>query len=218
MSKTPEGARKNAARRIGVSIDEYVHRFECGEKWCTNCKAWHLRSAFHRDASRSDGLAASCSTSRSTGRPKGWHEKPNINPLTGRPGPSPRPSADDDKKQARHRVNLEVRMGRRPPANDLPCADCDHIYVPGGMHHEYDHYLGYAAEFHTEVQAVCVTCHHKRETGRITHCIRGHVFSGENTMMTVHGHRVCRPCRRERERAIRTAAWWRERRKRKRGK
>lgn len=54
------------------------------------------------------------------------------NPLTGRPGPSPRPARDGDKKQARHRVNCEVNSGAIPSPNDLPCFDCGHLFSTDG--------------------------------------------------------------------------------------
>jgi hypothetical protein len=41
-----------------------------------------------------------------------------------------------------------------------------HIHGPGKRRHEYDHYLGYAAEHHEHVQAVCSKCHHEREEKR----------------------------------------------------
>ena len=37
-----------------------------------------------------------------------------VNKITGRPGPAPKPPRDGDRKQARQRVNVEVRTGRRP--------------------------------------------------------------------------------------------------------
>lgn len=36
---------------------------------------------------------------------------------------------------------------------------------------------------------------------RKTHCKRGHLFDHENTKITTKGHRVCRTCQREHERA-----------------
>lgn len=65
----------------------------------------------------------------------------NINPLTGRPGSSPKLPIDGDKKQARRRINVEVRTGRRPHPNTIPCVDCGHIWKMGERRHEYDHYL-----------------------------------------------------------------------------
>lgn len=52
--------RKTAAKRIGISLEEYVARIASGEKWCTFCKAWHPRTIFGVDKSRGDGLSASC--------------------------------------------------------------------------------------------------------------------------------------------------------------
>lgn len=135
------------------------------EKWCTACKARHPRSEFGRDSSRGDGLAARCLASRRTGRPPG-HTTPPLNPATGRPGPSPAVARDRDKLQARQRINVEVRTGRRPHPNTEPCADCGHIWRPGERRHEYDHFLGYAARHHLDVQAVCTKCHRQRNAAR----------------------------------------------------
>ena len=42
------------------------------------------------------------------------HTRRGVNPLTGMPGPTPKPPADGNKLQARQRINVEVRTGRRP--------------------------------------------------------------------------------------------------------
>jgi hypothetical protein len=160
------GAFKTAAVKIGVGFDEYKSRIDSGERWCTSCKQWHPRGAFGSDASRSDGLAAHCLSSRKTGRPRGWHGRPNINPLTGRPGTTPHPPRDGDRKQARQKVNIEVRNGRMPRPNDLPCADCGHVWNEGERRHEYDHFMGYGAQHHFDVEPVCTRCHHARERRR----------------------------------------------------
>lgn len=60
------GVRKVHAARMGITLDEYDARVAAGKKRCTRCKAWHPRSAFGADRSRSDGLDASCRTSRMT--------------------------------------------------------------------------------------------------------------------------------------------------------
>ena len=44
--------------------------------------------------------------------------------------------------------------------------DCGHEYGSGERRHEYDHHLGYAAEHHEDVEAVCSKCHHAREDMR----------------------------------------------------
>jgi hypothetical protein len=127
---------------------------------------------------------------------------PRVNPLTGRSGPAPRPPRDGDRKQARQRVNVEVRTGYRPHPNNLPCADCGHIWQPGERRHEYDHHLGYDAEHHLDVEPVCTICHSARDNAKAgrTHCKHGHEFTEENTHLNSNGTRVCRECMRARER------------------
>lgn len=157
MAQTPDGARKAAAARLGISLEEYKTR-EAHEKWCTPCKAWHPRSAFNRDGSRSDGLSTSCRVAQNErGRSK---YNPKARPKKGR---NFVPARDGDKHQARRRINYFVEAGILPHPNRLPCHDCGHRWVKGGKRHEYDHYLGYAAVHHEDVQVVCSACHHKRE-------------------------------------------------------
>lgn len=83
------GALKGAATHVGMSLEDYLARIDRGELWCTRCKGWHATQEFGSDAHRPCGKASSCRNSRHTGRPRGWHGKPNINPLTGKPGPAP---------------------------------------------------------------------------------------------------------------------------------
>ncbi len=71
---------------------------------------------------------------------------------------------DGDKKQARDRVAHLVTVGVLPPAASVPCVDCGDL--GGVLDHQYDHHLGYAAEYHESVQVVCSQCHKKREDGR----------------------------------------------------
>mgnify|MGYP001614587906 CR=1 FL=1 len=58
------GCMTTAARRINVELAEYVHRVVSDEKWCIGCKAWHPIDDFGSDASRTDGRAACCRTSK----------------------------------------------------------------------------------------------------------------------------------------------------------
>lgn len=134
-------------------------------KWCTGCKAMHHLSEFGADRSRTDGLDASCRAARRRRYHATYVSRgPRVNPVTGRPGPAPAPPRDGDREQARQRINVEVRTGRRPRPADLPCVDCGHIGPD--RRHEYDHHLGYAAEHHDDVEAVCSTCHHARSIAR----------------------------------------------------
>ena len=122
---------------------------------------------------------------------------------TRRPGPPPMAPRDGDKVQARQRINVEVRMGRRHHPNTVPCVDCGHVWTEGERRHEYDHHLGYAAEHHYDVQSVCTTCHAARDGKRkLTHCVSGrHAFTPENTKIKPNGTRICRECRRIYEKA-----------------
>lgn len=167
MAGNTTGAALVAAGRLGLSAEAYLAKVAGGEKWCGRCRSWHPRAAFGLDRARRDGLAAECRESRSlrTRRPP-HHHRPRINPKSGRPGPVAAPARDGDRKQARQRVNVEVRTGRRPHPNALPCTDCGHVWAPGERRHEYDHFRGYGAAHHLEVQSVCTTCHAAREQQR----------------------------------------------------
>jgi hypothetical protein len=121
-----------------------------------------------------------------------------FTPKTGRPGPAPNPPRDGDKAQARASVALAVKNGQLKKPNTLPCYDCGHVWMPGERRHEYDHFRGYGAEDHLNVQVVCTKCHSRRDDPRATktHCIRGHEFTVENTLIVKNGTRHCRECRR----------------------
>jgi len=134
-----------------------------------------------------------------------------VNPLTGLSGPAPYSPRDGDKVQARQRINVEVRTGRRPHPNTLPCTDCGHVWSEGERRHEYDHHLGYAPEHHYDVQPVCTLCHSARDNARAqqTHCVHGHAFTEDNTGRKPNGTRFCKACRRDYDRDRRDAAFWR---------
>lgn len=77
-----------------------------------------------------------------------------------RKGPPPGPARDGDKQQARHTVRHHVSQGWLPRASTLPCVDC------GLPARDYDHYLGYDAVHHLDVQPVCRRCHQLRNVAR----------------------------------------------------
>lgn len=73
------GVMKIAAKRVGLSLGDYLTRIAAGEKWCTRCGAWHPVSAFGRDEHRGDGLSAHCLDSARVRQPmllfrqrRGW--------------------------------------------------------------------------------------------------------------------------------------------------
>lgn len=131
-----------------------------GMKWCTGCKVAHEISMFGKDRSRFDGLSATCLDHRKNHYEKTYTPKIRTKP----PGPSPLAPRENDKQQARHRVNVLMTSGRIPNPNILACTDCGHLGA--GRRHEYDHYLGYGSQNHQEVQAVCTICHYAREKER----------------------------------------------------
>ncbi len=137
-----------------------------------------------------------------------------VNKKTGKPGPSPNLPIDGNKKQARQRINVEVRTGYRPHPNKLPCTDCGHIYKDGEPRHEYDHYKGYLAENHLDVEPVCTFCHAKRDNiHKIkTHCKHGHEFTVENTRIAKNGTRHCKECAKiiQKNRLPRGSEYWKK--------
>lgn len=161
MAQTRVGARKTAAKKAGVSVGEYQRRAERGEKWCTLCRRWHPRDAFTSDASRFDGLSPSCARAQGEWRRARYRAK--ARPTAGR---SFVPARDGDVRQARRRVNFFVESGLLPHPNSRACEDCGHVWRPGATRHEYDHHLGYDAQHHEHVEAVCARCHHARERAR----------------------------------------------------
>lgn len=128
-------------------------------KACWRCKATHARSEFGIDRSRADGLSSSCLASRRVKTRK------DMRGIARRVGWLVDARAGD-KMQARFRVNYLVRHQRIPAPSALPCADCGHVWTHGERRHEYDHYRGYAAAHHLDVQAVCSTCHRRRTSER----------------------------------------------------
>lgn len=140
-------------------------------------------------------------------------ETTKIEVRPGRSGPPPYPPREGDKLQARQRINVEVREGRRPHPNTLPCTDCGHVWREGERRHEYDHHLGYGVEHHYDVQPVCTRCHHYRD-GKIsrTHCPKGHEYTPDNTGTNSRGARLRLTCYRahgRKPRPERDAAYWR---------
>lgn len=162
MSDTKiEWAKKTAARRLGVSLDEYKHMQTAGYKWCTQCKKWHPLQEFGLDRSRGDGRSSKCLLSRHVAVKK-------------KTGPVPRgfhsfqtKTRDGDKKQARRRVNYLVECGAMLHPNNLACVDCkDGEDRPRKRRHEYDHPHGYDGQNQLVVEVVCSACHRARSIKR----------------------------------------------------
>lgn len=120
---------------------------------------------------------------------------------------------DAQKKLARAALNSAVRSGLLPRPNDVRCTDCPHVWLKGlGNRHEYDHHKGYDPEHYLVAEVVCKACHVRRDNKRAkqTHCIHGHEFTKENTIIKINGCRQCRECRRafDREKRTRPPGFW----------
>ena len=156
MAQTRAGAIEIAAKKIGVSVHDYKAKIRARQKWCFRGRHWAPISLFCKDKTRYDGLAAACSTCRNAKSREVYKPKPKLPK-----GRSIVPARDGDRLQARRRINYFVEAGIIPNPNSLPCVDCGHIGKD--RRHEYDHYLGYAAEHHEHVQPTCSRCHAARE-------------------------------------------------------
>lgn len=60
MAQTEIGKFKNAAKRIGISFEDYNNFQAQGLKWCFKCRSWVNVKNFGVDNSRYDNLKAKC--------------------------------------------------------------------------------------------------------------------------------------------------------------
>lgn len=54
------GTIKSAARKLGITVEEWERRRQAGEVRCTDCKEWKTAEHYYPDRSRSNGLASKC--------------------------------------------------------------------------------------------------------------------------------------------------------------
>jgi 5-methylcytosine-specific restriction endonuclease McrA len=64
MAQTPLGADKVAAKKFGLTLEDYQGRRASGLRRCTKCADWKPVESFGRDRSRPDGLAYRCEACR----------------------------------------------------------------------------------------------------------------------------------------------------------
>jgi hypothetical protein len=145
----------SAAKRLGLTLNEYSERVTRGQSHCRICRRWHDIGNFHKDPSSTKGISSRC---KDCSREYYKKYRPRIGKWQGNP------ERDGDKRQANAKVRVAVQNGRMPRPSDVPCFDCRHIGPD--RRHEYDHYRGYSAGNHLQVQAVCKRCHALREVNR----------------------------------------------------
>ena len=135
------GVMKIAAKKTGLSYEEYTAKTKAGFKWCWKCKSWLQRELFNIDKSRTDGLFATCqSCHRVKVRKKRKNAAPSIY----------------IQNKATNAVRTAIRQGRISKPSKLPCFYC------GKRAAEYHHYLGYERTHWLSVRATCRRCHRKQ--------------------------------------------------------
>ena len=135
------GALKTAAKKAGVTVEEYEDAVECGMKRCSRCSAWRDTICFGADESRWDRLSPVCCYCRQVVSRK-------TRKLT---APSQKVQC-----QATEAIRQSIKRGRLALPGTLPCFDC------GEKAAEYHHYLGYDSTHWLDVQALCRSCHQRR--------------------------------------------------------
>jgi len=148
MAQTKQGAIITAAKKAGISVEDYIERTSNGIKKCTICRQWKDIKEFTRDRTRYDGLSKRCKCcSRALWRIRSVKSNVRIE------------RREEDKEQARKRINADIEIGLRANPNELHCALCGH--KGDDMRHEYHHPMGYAKEHHYDIIPLCSKCHHK---------------------------------------------------------
>ncbi len=151
---------KQLAARAGVTVEALEDHVLRGRKWCYACDHWLPADDYGSDRGRYDGRSPTCKNCRND------RARKRYEPKARKQGQRFIPARNGDAKQARSRINYFVEVGLIPAPNDLPCTDCGHVYREGGKRHEYDHYNGYGAAHHEDVEAACSGCHYERERSR----------------------------------------------------
>lgn len=78
MALTKIGADKIAAKKIGISLDEYYALQNAGMKWCTKGKHWQPIEHFNIDRTRGSGLTSNCRDCKregDTNKPPRWERQ-----------------------------------------------------------------------------------------------------------------------------------------------
>ena len=132
------GVLKVAAKRLGLSLEQYQKNIDNGLKWCTVCKQWRPQELFGIDKYRGSGLRAPCFTCSRV------HQRKQRRCLA--------PSKNIQQKAA-YTVNRAIKKGYLADPKSLPCINC------GNQAENYHHHLGYDRNHWLDVQALCKKCH-----------------------------------------------------------
>lgn len=141
MATTLIGAQKIAAKKLGMSLDDYLARINAGQKRCYVCKSWKLLVEFDVDNSRGNKRAGACIECKRTA-----FRKTRIGG----------PPSEKVQQQAGSALNYAIRRGKLPKVSTLICTDC------GSPACHYHHHLGYEKEHWLDVIPLCRGCHRRR--------------------------------------------------------
>lgn len=150
------GVMKIAAKRCGLSLENYQAKIAAGLKRCIFCEEWKSVDQFKADATRWDGRNAGCTECRAA---RSQEANPVLSDLFRLPaGPQRIERRKGDRAQARARINADITNGLRPNPNDLYCVLCGHKGTD--RRHEYHHVMGYEEMHYYDVLPLCSRCHH----------------------------------------------------------
>lgn len=134
------GVLKTAAKRLGLSLEEYLSRKDLGMKCCWQCHEWKPLSAFSLDIHRADQRKAKClACSRVAIRRKRRLGRPSV--TVG--------------NQASEAVRLAIQRGKLAPIETQNCQRC------GYKAEHYHHHIGYAKQHWLDVMPLCISCHQR---------------------------------------------------------
>lgn len=181
MAQTPEGATKLAAKRRGISVEEYLSHKNNGERWCSRCLQWKEGLEFPKNAGPKNANSCTCLACRRVkiqksrkGQESAFNGKTHTDEAKQRMaeahsgernhkwkgGVSYRKTPRDPAHtKAKRIVNHAIKAGRLARASTLPCFDCSKAAK------EYHHHYGYDPEHWLDVIALCRKCHLKRHSG-----------------------------------------------------
>lgn len=106
------GVLKIAAKRVGLSFEDYMAQIEAGLKWCNCCRFWKETDKFGNDRTRGDGLDAKCLDCR--------HVKVRVDTKGRASAFKGRQHTDEAKRKM-----SEVRKGKPSPKKGIPRTEAE---------------------------------------------------------------------------------------------
>jgi hypothetical protein len=135
VAQTHLGAMKAQAKRLGLTLVQYLEKLESGYSWCWKCKTWKLMIEFYSDKSRHDGIARKCISCACV--------KTRLERI---------PTEDRHAVQKAHdAIRNAIKRGQIKPVTDC-------IRSCGKPSTHYHHHRGYRGH-ELDVVPLCMSCH-----------------------------------------------------------